>query len=83
MCGAAYTIWVSCVLYIWRMAPYGSPLRRVGAIWEPALAVWELHVPYPSRVRVWEVDDTTWGQHSSHGGHMGAMCTVQEPYGTI
>jgi hypothetical protein len=68
-----------------------------GAIWEPlapcsghmgarsgcmgaARAIWE---PYRSHVRVWEVDDTTWGQHVPHGGHMRAMCTVQEPYGTI
>jgi hypothetical protein len=60
-----------------------GPLRRVGAIWEPALAVWELYVLYRSHAWVWEVDGTTWGQHSPHGGHMGAMCTVQEPYGTI
>jgi hypothetical protein len=82
-CGAAYTIWVQCVLYVRWMAPYGSPLRRVGAILEPELAVWEPHVPYRSHLWVWEVDDTTWGQHAPYAGHMGAMCTVQEPHGTI
>jgi hypothetical protein len=42
---------VPCVPYVRRMVPYGSPLRRVGAMWEPELAVWEPHVPSGSHIR--------------------------------
>jgi hypothetical protein len=90
---ATCTAW-SC---LHQMGAMCAICKADGAIWEPlparrghmgarigwmgaTCAIWE---PYQSRLWVWEVDDTTWGQHAPYGGHMGAMCTVQEPNGTI
>jgi hypothetical protein len=46
------------VCAVWEPEPYGSRVRRIGAVWEPSGAIcdsdgaiWEPHAPYGTRVR--------------------------------
>jgi hypothetical protein len=65
--GCLHHMGAMCALY-----KADGPLRRVGAIWEPALAVWELYVLYRSHVR--------YGRWMApHGGNIRHMGAIWEP----
>jgi hypothetical protein len=55
-----------------------------GTRWEPC-AIWEPQVSYVSHMEamwaIWEMDGTIWDLLTQYGGHLGALCTIQEANG--